>query len=254
MERLLSILRDILSGRLSPELNRKSYLPRVWSNGQLRRVGALFDGLVVNVSAGRDEDKQGGHYRDYFPNAAGYRITNYGEEGWGGLRGDEDELFLDLIAPLPDELRGAFDVVFNHTTLEHIYEVHAAFANLCAMSRDVVILVVPFLQEMHCPPEGGDYWRFTPQTLRRLFAEHGFTLLQCTFNSHPGAAVYLFAVASRQPGRWPQLVWPFDCHDPRPTGDSGFGLVGCHAIQNPFAGLRRLARRLRGRADREPVG
>ena len=44
---------------------------------------------------------------------------------------------------------GAFDVAYNHTTLEHIYGVHKAFANICRMTKDVVIIVLPFLQQYH---------------------------------------------------------------------------------------------------------
>ena len=39
--------------------------------------------------------------------------------------------------------------MFNHTTLEHIFEVNTAFDNMCAMSNDVVILVLPFAQVQH---------------------------------------------------------------------------------------------------------
>ena len=43
-------------------IERKHRLPRVWSNAELRRLAGLFDGDVVNVSAWRDEDKEGRRY------------------------------------------------------------------------------------------------------------------------------------------------------------------------------------------------
>src|SRR5512145_328456 len=127
--------------RLADPVHR---VPRLWSNDELARIGPLFDGDIVNVSAWRDDDKAGRRYRDYFPRARSYTMTNFrtdmrGFQGWDG------EIFLDLEQPLPVELQGAFDVVYNHTTLEHIYEFRLAFSNLCAMSRDAVVIVVPWL-------------------------------------------------------------------------------------------------------------
>ena len=50
--------------------------PREWSNAELRRVAPYFDGRIINVSGWRDEDKVGGHYRDYFTCATAYDISN----------------------------------------------------------------------------------------------------------------------------------------------------------------------------------
>ena len=128
-------------------VDRKFRLPRLWSNAEIRKFAPLFQGDVVNVSAWKDVDKEGRKYRDYFTKARSYSITNYNADA-RGLQGVDGEIFLDLTAPLPAELKGKFDVVFNHTCLEHIFEVEKAFENLCLMSSDVVITVVPFLQQM----------------------------------------------------------------------------------------------------------
>jgi hypothetical protein len=228
-------------------LDRKSRLARLWSNQELARVAGLFDGDVVNVSGWRDDDKFGRKYRSYFERAGSYTITNYVADA-RGWQGGEDEVFLDLTQPLPEHLRGAFDTVFNHTVLEHVYEVRLAFENLCAMTRDVVLLVVPFLQPMHT--EYGDYWRFTPLAVRNLFEENELTLLSVTFNSHVSASVYLFAVASRHPERWPQLARDFTYLDPRAPRDSAWPYVGTHAILNPAVSARRLLTRRRSRPNR----
>jgi hypothetical protein len=179
--------------------DRISRLPRRWSNDQLRRIGPWFTGDVVNVSGWRDEDKQGGRYRDYFSNATSYSITNYRAEA-RGFQGNPGEIFLDLTQPLPSDLVERFDVVFNHTTLEHIYECQVAFANLARMTRDVVIAVVPFVQEFHS--DYGDYWRFTPLTMERLYADNHMTMVHCAFNEHWVSSVYLFAVGTKHPERW----------------------------------------------------
>jgi hypothetical protein len=95
----------------------------------------------------------------------------------------------------------AFDVVFSHTVLEHVYDVQSAVATLCALSRDVVIVVVPFVQEQHYTESYGDYWRFTPMALERMFAEHGFTTIHSSWNHHRYAATYILSIASRTPDK-----------------------------------------------------
>lgn len=179
---------------------RQFRLARKWSNDQLRLFGCLFTGAVVNVSGWRDEDKQGGKYSDYFPAKLSYTITNC--DGECGFQNNKGELKLDLTDDLPAELRGAFDVVFNHTTLEHIYDFQKAFKNICDLSRDVAILVVPFSQTEHYVSDFGDYWRFAPMAMRRMFQANGMEVLYEAANNHANAAVYLFYVASKQPNNW----------------------------------------------------
>jgi hypothetical protein len=181
---------------------RTSRLPRIWSNRQLEKFAGLFSGDVVNVSAWKDEDKEGRRYKDYFVNASSYTVTNWNAEA-RGLQGLEGELFLDLEARLPENLNNRFDVVYNHTTLEHIYDIQTAFSNLCLMSKDIVILCVPFLQPFHGDyGDLGDYWRFTPLCVKRLFEQNHLTLLYLNYNNHRWSSVYVFAVASKLPQRW----------------------------------------------------
>lgn len=217
-------------------IDRKHRLPRRWSNGELRRIGRHLGGDVVNVSAWKDEDKEGGHYRDYFPAAKSYRTTNYVAEA-RGWQGREGEIFLDLEAPLDPKLKGGFDVVFNHTTLEHVFEFVRAFDNLCEMSRDAVVIVVPFLQPMHA--DYGDFWRCSPLALKRLFERNGMEIVYCSHNEHWLTAVYLFAVAARQPERWRPLFGnEFNIHTSSPV-DGLDSFVGAHAIPNLGFGLAR---------------
>lgn len=203
-------------------------LPRQWSNQELARYAHLFSGDIVNVSGWKDVDKEGGHYRDYFSRASSYTITNFKAEA-RGFQGLENEIFLDLEQALSDELKERFDVVFNHTTLEHIYDFRTAFANLCAMSKDVVILVVPFLQQFHS--DYGDFWRFSPLALKRMFEEQNMDLLYLSFNSHKTSSVYIFAIAAKQPERWRQhFNYTFSYRDPNGSGAEPY--IGCHAILN----------------------
>lgn len=177
-------------------------VPREWSNRELRRFGSLFTGDIVNVSGWKDEDKQGGTYRGYFPHATSYTVTNFGNAC--GFQDAPGELLLDLSVPISDDLRGRFDVVFNHTTLEHIFDAATAFTNLCAMTRDVVIVVVPFLQPAHEGENGeySDFWRFSPAALTKMFVHQGLTPLYVSYNDDWLSSVYVFGIASRHPDRW----------------------------------------------------
>lgn len=179
--------------------DRKYILARHWSNRELRRLAPLFTGAVVNVSGWDDRDKQGSHYAKYFSGATSYQRTNY--NGFRGFQGEPGEIALDLTAPLADELKGRFDVVYNHTTLEHIFEVDTAFANLCALTRDVVIVVVPFSQVQHESESYGDYWRFTPSCMRKLFEKNGLTVVYESESPDKDAAIYLLYIAARHPER-----------------------------------------------------
>lgn len=220
--------------------DRVHRVPRIWSNRELARFAHLFSGDVANVSGWKDIDKEGRRYRDYFVNASSYTITNFKAEA-RGFQGYQGEIFLDLEKELCDELRQRFAAVFNHTTLEHVFDVKTAFANLCDLSKDIVIVVLPFLQQYHS--DYGDYWRFTPLAAKRLFEENGLTVLYQSFNSEKSSSVYIFTIASRHPERWREhFDWSFSCTDPSGKGDEPF--IGCHAIPNTLYRWKRLLGKL----------
>ena len=127
--------------------DRKFRQPRKWSNRELKRFSHLFTGRVINVSGWKDIDEEGKHYKDYFSNASDYWLSNYSDSK--GTQNIENELFLDLEKNVPPEQQKKFDVVFNHTVLEHIYDCRKAFENLCMLSKDVIIVVVPYIQQVH---------------------------------------------------------------------------------------------------------
>lgn len=180
--------------------DRMFRLARHWSNQQLAKLGPLFSGDIVNVSAWDDRDKEGGHYKDYFTKASSYSYTNH--DGYRGFQGLPNEYRLDLTGGIPEHLAHRFDVVFNHTTLEHIFDVRKAFANLCKLSSDIVIVVVPFAQVQHESDDWKDYWRFTPTCLRKLYEENGLTVIYEAQSPHRNSAVYVLSVASQHPNRW----------------------------------------------------
>lgn len=206
-------------------IGRRSRVARLWSNAELRRLAPAFKGDAVNVSGWKDEDKEGGHYASYFANVSSYQVTNHA--GQRGLQDGGSEIGLNLEEPLDDKLVGKFDVVLNHTTLEHIFDVTLAMRNLCQLSRDVVIVVVPCLQHVHFKDDFKDYWRFTPFTLRRMFEANG---LQVVYESaspvEENASIYLLAIASRNPDKWKERLPPGRIEDER---------IGIETIRNdPF--------------------
>jgi hypothetical protein len=209
-------------------------LPRIWSNRELRRLAPLFTGDVINVSAWRDEDKEGERYRRYFCAAAHYYTSNYEPEAGAAAPAD---FMLDLEQPLPPELCSRFDVVFNHTTLEHVFDVFSATRNLCEMSRDVVIVVVPFVQRVHTELSFSDYWRFTPHALTRLFERSGLQVVYFSSTPITGASVYHLCVAARDGQRWRERLASF-----RPSTNEGEGI----ARPSPLArASRAILRRLK---------
>lgn len=209
-------------------IDKAHRLPRIWSNRELAKFAHLFHGDVVNVSAWKDIDKEGRRYQSYFRNSNSYTLTNYKADA-RGFQGMENEIFLDLETELPGELLQRFDVVFNHTTLEHIYAFQAAFKNLCLLSKDIVIIVVPFLQAYHSGY--GDYWRFTPLSLKRMFEDNGYGILYLSCNSHLMSSVYIFSIASRNPEKWKEnFDYSFSFADPQGRGHEPD--IGSSAIPN----------------------
>lgn len=183
--------------------------PRAWSNRELRKLGPLFTGSVLNVSAMKDGDKEGGFYKAYFPNAKSYTITNYGQEI--GLSGNVDEKQLDISIPYDGSI-GMYDVVFAHTVLEHVYPCDISIKNLCSLCKETLIIVSPFLQGMH-GKDGFycDYYRFTPRLFEKKLQEYGFTTIYSNWNDdHPLLNVYIIHIATRFPAKYENLI-----HQPR---------------------------------------
>lgn len=182
--------------------NGKFKVPRRWSNTELKKIGPVFKGEMINVSGWDDRDKQGGSYKSYFTGCSAYYISNF-----AGTRGLSDagavtNFEIDLEKDLNRELVNRFDVVFNHTTLEHVFDVFKAFENLCLMSRDIVIIVLPFTQQIHTSDSFSDYWRFTPMAIKKLFERNGLTVIYEAANNDSDCSNYVLSVGSRNPQNW----------------------------------------------------
>lgn len=202
--KIMVSLNRLVKGLANRILDKKRVRPRDFSNAMLRRYAPCFSGSMINVSGWRDGDGKGGHYRDYFNGASRYAVSNVGGQGkgFGSAAKDYEEIELDLTADMPDKLKGKFDVVFNHTTLEHIFDIKKAFQNLCLLSRDIVIIVVPVMQQIHHTEDFGDYWRPTTMAIAKLFIENGLEPLVIKCNDQPFAPIYCFAIGSKKPGSY----------------------------------------------------
>ena len=189
--------------------SRKFRLARIWSNWELRKFASLFTGTIINVSAGENVDKEGRSYDKYFSNSSDFYLSNYQPNSYRGFEGRPNELLIDLEQVLKKELEYNFDVVFNHTTLEHIFDVKTAFSNICLLSKDIVIIVVPFVQEQHENEGYLDFWRFTPTCIRKLFQQNGLEVIYESANNDSNTATYLFFVATRNPEKWVSRFPPY---------------------------------------------
>lgn len=195
--------------------------PRLWSNKELKKFAPIFSGNVINVSGANDLDKEvknyfeylfsnnynsGNFYRKYFTNSSEYTISNYVDDnvnGHGKKYQDVNYLDLDLNQKIPESLIGKYDVVYNHTVLEHVFDVFTAFQNLCLLTSDIVILVVPSVQVVHDYVGAyKDYWRFTPFAIDRLFKENNMTVIYRNSNKAFSSSIYYFYIATKNPDKW----------------------------------------------------
>lgn len=202
---------------------REKYLlnPRIWSNKELEKFAALFHGDVINVSGWKDADKTGRKYKDYFAHCTTYTISNY--YGEKGLQHADNEIFVDLEKDIPEEYINRFDVVFNHTTLEHVFDIKKAIENLCLLSKDTIILITPFLQQVHDEGDSfGDFWRPTPKCIERMLRENGFTIIYQSGNDNEWSHVYIFTIATKNPEKYRGKI-PFKKIDYN-LGERLFGL------------------------------
>ena len=155
---------------------------RRWLNFKLRKIGKELKGDILNVSSGWDSDKEGGLYKDYFPNASSYSVSNQTKKR-------ENDLILDLEKPLNKMLEKRFDVVVSITVLEHVFDCIRAFEILCRLSKKTVIIAVPFFHSYHRTSTFDDYWRFSKNCVFKLFKRNKFKVKYTAANKRLTIAV-----------------------------------------------------------------
>ena len=196
------------------------------------------------------------------------------------LLADEAPTFVhDLNRPLPGELRGRYDVVFDTGTLIHVFDQRAAFANLGSAVREGgrAIHSVPSTNHVDV-----GYFMHSPQLFADFYAANGWqveTIRFCEFEPlwwrgrfepplwraydyAPGSLDGLgiggfgarpaarWVVATRRPGATVDRVPLQGCS--RPPAPAARPPAATPSAPGPLDGLLRLAKRLRRRLARGP--
>ena len=216
--RLKFFFKRLKSLRVEPEFRRA----RLWTNIELKKIAHNFTGTVINVSGWADEDKCGAVYRDYFVNAEEYFVSNLG--GGAQKRMQKilpDSIPIDLSQPIESKHFQAYDCVFSHTVLEHVFNIFQAVKNLCDMSRELIIVIVPFVQRVHFQPGSFlDFWRFTPFCIEQIFGLSGFEPVYRKGINIPGTSLYYFYVFSKKNSeKWLALFGPIERLENLPKGE-----------------------------------
>lgn len=73
------------------------------------------------------------------------------------------------------------------------------------MSRDVVVLIVPVLQQIHFNEGYGDYNRLTTMGVVKSFEENGFETIVLQTNEQQFAPIYCLAIAVRGNSKYKQI-------------------------------------------------
>jgi hypothetical protein len=83
--------------------------------------------------------------------------------------------------------------------------------------------------------EYGDYWRFTPLAIKKMFEENGMTVLYSSFSNYKRASVYLFFIASKKPEKWIDKIFnEFNYKCKKDPLDVFENHTGCRVINNSW--------------------
>jgi hypothetical protein len=88
------------------------------------------------------------------------------------IRATGSEEIVDLNQPLPDRLKGVFDLVVDTGTCEHCFNVGQAFANACSAVKvgGYLIHAAPMTRVNH------GFWNFCPTVYPDFFDDNGFKI------------------------------------------------------------------------------
>lgn len=129
----------------------------------MQRARAYAGGTLVDIGCGKRQ------YQDVFEPA----VSRYIGVDWPTAldHATPDVVGDALCVPLAN---GLADTVLSTELMEHLPDPHAFLAEVARLLKPggAFILSVPFLEPLHEEPR--DFFRFTPHSLRRLLADHGF--------------------------------------------------------------------------------
>lgn len=98
---------------------------------------------------------------------------------------------IDLETDVLPRASGSVDAVLLFNVLEHLYNHRLVLTEIKRVlkTNGQLIGVVPFLVSYH--PDPHDYWRYTKETLQKIFTEIGFTNVQIrSFGFGPASAAF----------------------------------------------------------------
>jgi hypothetical protein len=175
---------------------------RSWSNERLKFISKSLPEFnnALNCSGHLDLDKQGSYYQSYFK-VEKYTISSFENDS---TYSNPKKLFLlnldEDCEKVSEEHYQNYDLIFNHTVLEHVmnpYQAFANFENLLA-PNGILICVVPFIYKFHFSNgDFGDYWRFTPHTMELLHKQFNLSVKFLEVGPHNSYEKYIISVATR---------------------------------------------------------
>jgi SAM-dependent methyltransferase len=131
-----------------------------------QRIGAHLQTMMkkAGVAGGRVLEIGGRQnpYTEWFP-GSDYTIMDLNEGGEGIVQGD--------ITNCPQLESGSFDVVISIDVLEHVKQPWLAAPEIIRLLRPGGFTYHSTVFSWRYDPSPADYWRFTPDSLRLLFAD-----------------------------------------------------------------------------------
>lgn len=165
------------------ELWRGKDLYRMLMNAEC--VNYELHGTVLDVGSGVNLAS----YHRFFKKAADVKIISL--DIAGDVSGEAHHARIDLEHDVLPYADASIDSVIAFNILEHIYDHAFLISEIKRVLRPGgrVIGAVPFLVGYH--PDPHDYWRYTSESLRRIFVERGFRDIHIeAFGYGPFAAGY----------------------------------------------------------------
>ena len=149
------------------ELWRGKDLYRIFMNEECKNCG--IEGKVLDIGSGL----QLASYHRFLRRDTGAQVESMDlriESGAGE--------YIDLEEDLLPHTNASVDTVLLFNVLEHLYNFPLILSEIRRVlkSGGVLIGAVPFLVAYH--PDPHDYWRFTQETLEKIFVTAGFSNIQ----------------------------------------------------------------------------
>jgi SAM-dependent methyltransferase len=169
--------------------------------------------------------------RDLFRRLGASSVESLDLSDWEGA----DHLH-DLNLPVPDELRGRFDIVFEAGTIQHVFHLPQVFANLHALLRPGGRAIHGMSPSSNHVDHG--FYMFSPTLFHDVYSTNGWELLTELFFEH---APYWHR-GRYHSGRWPIRRYTPGCLDQLSYGGFRARQVGLFVVARrvPHASADRI--------------